>query len=100
MRLSTVFHSQTDRQMEWMNQELEQYLRFFTEYRQKDQLEWLATVEQQSQFSNKDIIFHSKLWKRIENGGRHQKKRKSRERVESQENTNKKKRIQKIQKNQ
>ena len=33
MRLSTVFHSQTNKQMEWMNQKLEQYLRFFTEYR-------------------------------------------------------------------
>ena len=28
-----------------MNQELEQYLRFFTEYRQRDWLEWLTTVE-------------------------------------------------------
>ena len=45
MRLSTVFHSQTNKQMEWMNQELEQYLRFFTEYRQKDWLEQLVTVE-------------------------------------------------------
>jgi len=33
MRLSTVFHLQTNRQMEWMNQKLEQYLRFFKEYR-------------------------------------------------------------------
>ena len=37
-RLSTVFHPQ-------MNQELEQYLRFFIEYRQRDWLEWLVTVE-------------------------------------------------------
>ena len=29
MKLSTIFHSQTDRQTEWMNQELEQYLWFF-----------------------------------------------------------------------
>ena len=28
-----------------MNQELEQYLRFFTEYRQRDWPEWLATAE-------------------------------------------------------
>ena len=45
MRLSTVFHSQTNKQMEQMNQKLEQYLRFFKEYRQKNQLEWLVTVE-------------------------------------------------------
>ena len=40
-----VFYLQIDKQMEWINQELEQYLRFFTEYRQRDQLEWLAIVE-------------------------------------------------------
>ena len=45
MRLSTVFRSQTNRQMEQMNQKLEQYLRFFKEYRQRNQLEWLVTVE-------------------------------------------------------
>jgi len=28
-----------------MNQELEQYLRFFVEHRQKDWLEWLASAE-------------------------------------------------------
>jgi len=31
--------------MEQMNQELEQYLRFFVDYRQKDWLEWLALAE-------------------------------------------------------
>jgi len=45
MRLSTVFHPQTDGQIEQMNQELEQYLRFFVEHRQKDWLEWLALAE-------------------------------------------------------
>jgi len=44
-RLSTVFHSQTDGQTEQMNQELEQYLRFFVEHRQKDWPEWLASAE-------------------------------------------------------
>ena len=44
-RLSTVFYPQTDRQTEWMNQELEQYLRFFTEHRQRYWLEWLVIVE-------------------------------------------------------
>ena len=45
MRLSMVFHPQTDRQTEWMNQELEQYLRLFMKHRQKDWLEWLASAE-------------------------------------------------------
>ena len=44
-KLSTVFHPQTDGQMERMNQELEQYLQFFIEYRQKDWPEWLAAAE-------------------------------------------------------
>ena len=45
MKLSTAFHPQTDGQAERMNQELEQYLRFFVEQRQKDWLEWLASAE-------------------------------------------------------
>ena len=32
-KLSMVFHSQTDSQMERINQELEQYLRFFVDHR-------------------------------------------------------------------
>jgi len=44
-KLSTAFHPQTDGQTERMNQELEQYLRFFIEYRQKDWPEWLAAAE-------------------------------------------------------
>jgi len=44
-RLSTAFHPQTDGQMEQMNQELEQYLRFFMEYRQRDWPEWLVIAE-------------------------------------------------------
>ena len=45
MKLTTTFHPQTDGQTEHMNQELEQYLRFFVDYRQKDWLEQLASAE-------------------------------------------------------
>ena len=45
IRLSTAFHLQTDGQIEQMNQELEQYLWFFVEHRQRDWPEWLASAE-------------------------------------------------------
>jgi len=44
-KLSMSFYPQTDRQTERINQELEQYLRFFVNYRQKDWPEWLALVK-------------------------------------------------------
>ena len=44
-RLLTVFYLQMDRQTEQMNQELEQYLQFFVEHRQKNWPEWLALAE-------------------------------------------------------
>ena len=44
-KLSTIFHSQTDRQTERVNQELEQYLRMFIDYRQKQWPDWLGIAE-------------------------------------------------------
>ena len=45
IKLLTAFYPQTDGQMKRMNQELEQYLRFFIDYRQKDWPEWLVSIE-------------------------------------------------------
>ena len=44
-KLLTAFHPQTDGQTKRMNQELEQYLRFFIKHRQRDWPEWLAAAE-------------------------------------------------------
>jgi len=44
-KLLTSFYPQTDKQIEHMNQELEQYLQFFVNYRQKDWPEWLVSAE-------------------------------------------------------
>ena len=44
-RLSIAFYPQMNGQTERINQELEQYLQFFVDYRQKDWLEWLVSAE-------------------------------------------------------
>jgi len=44
-KLSTAFHLQINSQIERINQELEQYLRFFIDYKQKNWPEWLALAE-------------------------------------------------------
>ena len=44
-KLLTAFYPQIDDQIERMNQELEQYLRFFIDHRQKNWLEQLALAE-------------------------------------------------------
>ena len=44
-KLSTLFYFQTNSQTERINQELEQYLRFFVDHRQKDWLKWLVSVK-------------------------------------------------------
>jgi len=44
-KLSTAYHSQTDGQMERINQELEQYLRVFIDHRQEQWPDWLGMAE-------------------------------------------------------
>ena len=44
-KLFTVYHLQTDRQTERMNQDLKQYLRMFIDHRQEQWSDWLATAE-------------------------------------------------------
>jgi len=44
-KLSTVYHPQTDGQMERVNQELEQYLCMFIDHRQEQWPEWLGIAE-------------------------------------------------------
>ena len=44
-RLLIVFYPQTDEQTECMNQELEQYLQFFVDYRQKNWSECVTMTE-------------------------------------------------------
>jgi len=44
-KLLTAFHPQTDRQTERVNQELEQYLRMFIDYRQEQWPDWLGIAE-------------------------------------------------------
>ena len=53
MKLSTAFHSQTNKQMERTNQELEQYLRIYINHRQNNWLEWLVTAK---------FIFNNKIY--------------------------------------
>ena len=72
-RLLTAFHLQTDRQMEQMNQELEQYLRFFVDHRQKDWLEWLASAEfvvnNKVHTATKVLLFMANYGRKMRMGG-------------------------------
>jgi len=72
-KLSTAFHPQTDGQTERMNQEVEQYLRFFIEHRQKDWLEWLAMAEfainNKVHMATKTLPFMANYGKELRMGG-------------------------------
>ena len=79
-RLSTVFHPQTDGQTEQINQELEQYLRFFVDHRQKDRPEWLASAEfvvnNKVHMATKISPFMANYGKELRMGGDMRRKRK------------------------
>ena len=51
-KLSTAYHSQTDRQTERLNQDVEQYLRLFVSQRQNDWPEWIPCTK--FVYNNKD----------------------------------------------
>ena len=79
-KLSTVFHPQTDGQTERMNQELEQYLQFFVDHRQKNWLEWLASAEfavnNKIHSTTKVSLFMANYRREVRIGGDIQKKEK------------------------
>ena len=43
--MSTAFYPQTDGQTEWINQELEQYLRLYVNHHQNDWVNWISLME-------------------------------------------------------
>ncbi len=45
LRLFIVYHFQIDDQSEWVNQNVERYLRFFCSYMQNDWFKWLLMIE-------------------------------------------------------
>jgi len=79
MKLSTAFHPQIDGQMEQINQELEQYLQFFVDYRQKDWPEWLASAEfavnNKTHTVTKVSLFMANYGKEVRMGGDIRKKK-------------------------
>ena len=66
--LLTAYHSQTDRQIEWINQEIGIFLRYYVNYQQNNWTEWLVAAE--FQYNNKRHIATG--WTPFElNFGRH-----------------------------
>jgi len=72
-KLSTTFHPQTDGQTERMNQEVEQYLRFFIKHRQKNWPEWLVmakfTINNKVYMATKVSPFMANYGKEVRIGG-------------------------------
>ena len=79
-KLSIVFHPQMDGQTECINQELEQYLQFFVDYRQKNWPEWLAlaefTINNKVHSTTKVSLFMANYGRELRIGGDIRKKEK------------------------
>ena len=43
--LSMTYHPQTDSQIEWINQEVKAFLKYYVNYQQDDWMKWLVAVE-------------------------------------------------------
>ena len=73
MKLLMAFHPQMDGQIEWINQELEQYLRFFVDHRQKDWPEQLALAEfavnNKVHIATKVLLFMANYRRELRMGG-------------------------------
>ena len=78
IKLSTAFHPQTNGQTEQINQKLEQYLRFFVEYRQRNWPEWLVTakfaVNNKTHMTTKVLPFMANYGRELRMGGDMRKK--------------------------
>lgn len=60
--LSTAYHPQTDGQTERVNQDVEQYLRLFVNYRQDDWADWLSLAEFTCNNRVHSSTGHSPFW--------------------------------------
>jgi len=67
-QLSIAYHSQTDGQIERINQEIGTFLRHYMNYQQDDWMNWLATAE--FQYNNKQHVATGKTPFEL-NFGRH-----------------------------
>ena len=78
IKLSTAFHPQTNGQTEQINQKLEQYLRFFVEYRQRNWPEWFVTakfaVNNKTHITTKVLPFMANYGRELRMGGDMRKK--------------------------
>ena len=79
-KLLIAYHPQKDKQMEKINQELEQYLLMFIDYRQKQQPDWLVITEfaynNKVQTSTKVLLFKANIGQDLYIGFKMRKKEK------------------------